>query len=585
MNFSSSDNRVQGIGVAPGVAWGPLVLLPGKIHSVPRRALSQGALDGEVTRFRGALEEAEREFRQQTIEFGGDLDEAERRIFDTHLHLYQDDVFREAIEKRIQDGKINAEAAILDEIQHLTGVLQGMDSLFRERQADIRDVGQRINRILLNQAQASLIGGTEPFILYARELLPSDTLTVDRTRLLGIVTELGGAASHVAILARAFDIPAVSGIRDLESRVRPGFTIAVDGTHGQVWLEPTAEQTDELEQARSRHLQERERWNVRASARARAEDEAGIRVLLNIENFEALRPEVLASIDGIGLYRTEFLFMGRDLFPSEEEQFEFYRGVVERIGDREVTFRIIDVGGDKPLSYLSIPKELNPSLGWRGIRLTFEWPDLLIPQLRALLRASRFGKVKIMLPMITTVEELRQAKELLSQLRDDLIKQGEDIPGLPPLGVMIEVPAAAMASEDLAAEADFLSIGTNDLGQYFFAVDRNNLQVARLYQPLHPAMLRLLKNVIDAADRQNTEVSVCGEMAGEAFPVLALMGLGLRRFSMSPSHVPEARWIMEMFQPDEAAALVNHLLDLKTEAEVRSLLQQAVQERSEASQS
>ena len=334
-----------------------------------------------------------------------------------------------------------------------------------------------------------------------------------------------------------------------------------------------------MTKARTSYLQEREKLLQTVEERVGREQDAGISLLLNIENFETLDPAVLRMAHGVGLYRTEFLFMGRDTFPSEEEQYEFYCNVLQRLDGREVTFRTIDVGGDKPLSYLSVPKESNPVLGWRGIRLTYEWPDLLIPQFRALLRASAHGPLNILLPMVTNVEEFRHVRKLLDRARDDLARDNVPMAEFTPLGIMIEVPAAALAAQELAEEADFLSVGTDDLGQYLFAVDRNNLQVSRLYQPLHPVMLRLLKDVIAAGKQHGRPVTVCGEMAGQPYSTLALLGLGLRRFSMSPAHVPEASWVLDAFSADEAEQLTDALIRLRTEQEIRDLLQAAVEER------
>jgi phosphotransferase system enzyme I (PtsI) len=577
VSAADGANVRHGVGISPGAAAGPIFFFKSYVRNVPRRSLKGAQLEAEIDRLRRALEGAEEEFRRQRDQFSETFSGDEKNIFAAHLQFYQDDLLREAIEKRIRDEGLNAEAAIHDEIGHFAALLSQTDSLFRERVADLKDVGNRILRFLLRQEQASLESGTEPVVLYARELLPSDTLGIDRDRLLAIVTEVGGEASHVAILARAFGIPAVTGIQRLEQEVGPGTQVAVDGSRGRFIISPSPQQRSALTRARESYLEQR-RHLLESSSAHDLEDAAGIKVLLNIENFDALDPQILATTQGVGLYRTEFLFMGREAFPSEEEQYQFYRGVLDRMQGREVIFRTIDVGGDKPLSYLSVPQESNPVLGWRGIRLTFEWPDLLIPQLRALLRASAHGRLKIMLPMVTNVEEVREVAKLVHRLRDDLVR--EQVPcNNPELGVMIEVPAAAIAAEDLAREVDFLSVGTNDLLQYLFAVDRNNLRVSKLYQPLHPVMLRLLGDVFAGARRQGKEVTVCGEMAGQPLCALALLGLGLRRFSMSPAHVPEARWILQLFSVEEAERIVQELLVLTTENEIDHGLRQAVEKR------
>ena len=581
MSAAESSGRVlEGLAISPGIALGPVYFLENEIGEVPRRTLEAAEVPAEVARIRDAFKDAEEEFRRQRGARSGALTDSEKRIFDAHVALYQDDLLRQSVEARIGTERVNAEAALKDEIEHLSTLFSGMDEFFRERVADVRDVGNRVHRVLLRRQQASLATG-KPVVLYARELLPTDTLTLDRSRLLAIVTEVGGEASHVAILARSSGIPAVSGIRRLEAQAVPGTEIAVDGTRGRVVVAPGESERAALVRSRGEFEQER-RQLLREGARTGTEAASGLKLLLNIENFDNLDQAVLASADGIGLYRTEFLFMGRQTFPSEEEQLEFYRDVLLHVGGREVTFRTIDVGGDKPLSYLTTPREQNPALGWRGIRLTFQWPDLNIPQMRALLRASAHGRLKILLPMVTNVEEIRQARQLVAELKADLRREGLACGEEIPLGAMIEVPAAALAADALIEEADFLSIGTNDLLQYLFAVDRNNLQVARLYQPLHPVVLDLLGRIVAAGQAKGKEVAVCGEMAGQFLPVLALFGLGLRRFSMSPVHLPEARAIFRHFTAEEATALMRSVASLRTEAEVESILRAAALEKAGA---
>ncbi len=571
--------QIRGLGVSPGIAVGSILFMESAELEVPRRRVHSEAVEDEVKRFTEALTQAEAELgthRDQAL----DLSEKERRIFDAQLEFYRDAVFREAIEWRIRTDRVNAEAAVKDQVEHLVAALSPAGGIYAERNADIFDLGNRLQRVLLSRGQSVIEKGAGPFILYAKELLPSDTMSLERGRLLAIVTEVGGETSHMAILARAFGVPAVTGIRGLRNSVAPGATVAVDGSLGIFYPSIDLKLQKTLEQRRARFLAEREKLVKQASSVSRAEEEAGVAVLLNIENFDGLDLDLLRSTQGIGLYRTEFLFMGRSNFPSEEEQLRFYRGVLDQVGPREVTFRTIDVGGDKPLEYLNTPKETNPALGWCGIRLTFKWPDLLIPQLRALLRASVHGNLQILLPMVTHIEEWFEARTLLEQLKDDLKRDGHSFAADVPLGVMIEVPSAAIAAADLAQEADFLSIGTNDLGQYLFAVDRNNVQVADLYRPIHPVMLRVLRNILDAGQAHGKPVTVCGEMAGEPMSALALLGLGLRRFSMSPAHVPEARWIFENYSLAEARALVSPLLAVRTEAEVEESLRRAIEDRS-----
>ena len=576
MSRTRRRKPIRGLGISPGVAIGPVYYFKNDVGELPRRSLAAGEEEAEVARLRDAFREAEEEFRRLRDAHAGSLPEGERRIFEAHLALYQDEMLRDAVEARIRAQRQNAEAALKDEIDHVATLFSRMDELFRERAADVRDVANRVQRVLVRRQQDAFASG-QPVILCARELLPTDTLTLDRGHLLGIVTEVGGDASHVAILARASGIPAVSGVQRLDALAPPGSEIALDGRKGRVWVAPDARLRGAAGRSRARLVVERRR--LVESGHDGIARQRGLSLLLNIENFDNLDPAVLRSADGVGLYRTEFLFMGRSTFPSEEEQLAFYKDVLRHVDGREVTFRTIDVGGDKPLPYLVTPREQNPALGWRGIRLTFEWPDLLIPQLRALLRAAAHGPLKILLPMVTTVEEVRRARQLLDDLKGDLRRQGLPHGEAVALGAMVEVPVAALAAADLLRECDFVSIGTNDLLQYLFAVDRNNLQVASLYQPLHPAALLLLQRVIAAGHAAKKPITVCGEMAGQLLPALALYGLGLQRFSMSPVHLPEARLIFRAFAPDEAAALLAGLSSWATADEVEVLLRAAASER------
>lgn len=571
---------VLGLGISPGVALGPVYYFKNDIGEVPRRELASGEEAAELARLDAAFGEAEQAFRHLRDTNTANLSEHDRRIFDAHLALYEDELLRQSIAARITHQRLNAEAALKDEVDHLVALFQKMDELHRERAADVRDVGNRVQRVLVRRQQDALASG-QPVILWARELLPSDTLTLDRNRLLGIVTEVGGEASHVAILARASGIPAVSGVQRFDALAPPGSTVALDGRKGRVWVDPQPRLCGAIERTRTRLVAERRLLQESAPAESLRKSlrKRGISLLLNIENFDNLDPSVLRAADGVGLYRTEFLFMGRSTFPSEEEQLAFYKDVLRHVDGREVTFRTIDVGGDKALPYLVTPREQNPALGWRGIRLTFEWPDLLIPQLRALLRAAAHGPLKILLPMVTTVDEVRRARVLLDELKGDLRRQGLAHGEQVALGAMVEVPVAALAAADLLRDADFVSIGTNDLLQYLFAVDRNNLQVAHLYQPLHPAALRLLRDVIAAGRSAGKPITVCGEMAGELLSTLALFGLGLRRFSMSPVHLPEARLVFRSFSAEDALALVDSVITVDSAAQVGALLRAAVAER------
>jgi phosphotransferase system enzyme I (PtsI) len=487
--------------------------------------------------------------------------------------LLEDPSFGKGIADRIAETLVNAEVAVRDEVAswttRLAAVSAGGD---RDPGADLRDVGRQLLRVLVGKSGGLPLGdGAERVVLVTRELLPSDAAAVDRARLAAIITASGGVASHAAILARGLGIPAVTGV-DVNALPARGGRWIVDGSAGRIIVNPTGADLAQAEQKSADYQQFRHELMAQARGFACTTDGVAIEILLNVENFEELPAELLDDLRGIGLYRTEFLFMHRPYFPSEEEQYRHYVGALQRVGDSEITFRTIDVGGDKPLPYLSVPHEPNPVLGWRGIRLSLEWPDMFYSQIRALLRASAHGNMRILLPMVTMVEEFRRARDILVEIQTDLVRRGVPFDPDVPLGAMVEVPAAALAARSLAEEADFLSIGTNDLSQYALAVDRNNARVAGLYQPMHPGLLTLLRMVVQAGDAVDTPVSLCGEMAGDPEATLLLLGLGLRSLSMSPYHLPVVKRVIGVVSLAEARAVAEEACALGSTTEVRALL-------------
>jgi phosphotransferase system enzyme I (PtsI) len=567
---------VTGLPMAPGLAIGMAVFHGEADVDIPVRAISQADVAAEKERLGQALGAARRRLTdvEQVIE--REVGPHDARIFSVQGLLLEDPTFRSGIERRIEDNLVNAEVAVRDEVvsweQRLSAVASGGD---RDPAADLRDVGRQVLRELVGHQRVDVEGGEagERVILVTRELLPSDAVHLDRNWLAAIVTGSGGQASHAAILARSLGIPAVTSI-DVGSLPARGGRWIVDGSSGRVIVNPTQRDLQAADR-RSRHLQKfREELLAETHGLVTTTDGVAIEVLYNVENFEKLPDELLDDLRGIGLYRTEFLFLHRESFPSEEEQYEHYVGAIERVGGREITFRTIDVGGDKPLAYLTVPHEPNPVLGWRGLRLSLEWPDMFYAQLRALLRASAHGSIRIMLPMVTMVEEFRRAREIVGQLQADLRKSHIAYDENVPVGAMIEVPAAALSARNLAREADFLSIGTNDLSQYALAVDRNNSRVAALYQPLHPGLLNLVRLVLEAAAAAGTPVSLCGEMGGTPEATVVLLGMGLRSFSVSPYHAPLVKKVIRSVDLDDARILAHRAFELGSTTEIRELLQQ-----------
>jgi phosphotransferase system enzyme I (PtsI) len=564
---------VTGLPMAPGLAVGSAVFHTEHDVDVPVLSIVDADVEGELRRLQQAIDDA----RQQLVELEQRIERqvgsADARIFSMQGLLLEDESFRAGLHDRIRESLVNAEVAVRDEVaeweHRLAGVGQGSD---RDPSADLRDIGRLLLRVLAGRRSDLNLGdGDEKLILVTRELLPQDAAHLQTGRLAAIVTGSGGVASHAAILARSLGIPAVTGV-DVGSLPARGGPWIVDGNAGTVILNPTPADLAAAGRRSADYTRQRAELMARSSGFATTKDGVAIELLLNVENFQELPAALLCDLRGIGLFRTEFLFMNRQFFPSEEEQYEQYAGALAKVGDREITFRTIDVGGDKPLSYLSVPHEPNPVLGWRGLRLSLEWPDLFYSQVRALLRASAHGRMRVMFPMVTMVEEFRRARAIVTEVQSDLRRRGVPFDATLPVGAMIEVPAAALACGTLAEEADFLSIGTNDLSQYALAVDRNNARVAGLYQPLHPGLLVLLRMIVQAADAARTPLSVCGEMAGDPEGTMILLGLGLRSFSMSPYHLPVVKRLISAVELREAHEVAREACALGSTTEVRALL-------------
>ena len=565
---------VTGLPMAPGLAVGTAVFHTDHDVDVPVLSIVEADVESEHRRLQQAIEDARLQLAALEQRIERQVGASDARIFSVQGLLLDDDTFRTGLRDRIRDGLVNAEVAVRDEVaeweHRLAGVSQGSD---RDPGADLRDIGRLLLRVLAGRRAEDLpLGdGDEKVVLVTRELLPQDAAHVETGRLAAIVTGSGGVASHAAILARSLGIPAVTGV-DVGALPARGGPWIVDGNAGTVIVNPSPADLAAAGRRSADFVRLRQELLAGSRGLTCTADGVAIELLLNVENFQELPAELLADLRGIGLYRTEFLFMNRPFFPSEEEQYEEYAGALAKVGDREITFRTIDVGGDKPLSYLSVPHEPNPVLGWRGLRLSLEWPDLFYSQVRALLRASAHGRMKVLFPMVTMIEEFRRARSIVAEVQSDLRRRGVPFDTTLPIGAMIEVPAAALACGTLAEEADFLSIGTNDLSQYALAVDRNNARVASLYQPLHPGLLALVRMVVEAANAAGTPVSLCGEMAGDPEATLLLLGLGLRSFSMSPYHLPVVKRLISSVHLRDAQDVAREACALGSTTEVRALL-------------
>lgn len=567
--------QIKGIGVSNGIAIASAYRLVEPDLSFEKVEVADHL--AEKNRFNEAILLAKGELeliRERAIEkFGED----KAAIFSAHLLVLQDPELKTAIEAKIDEG-INAEAALEEVSTMFVTMFESMENEYmRERAADIRDVSHRLLSKLLNQDLPDLTTINEDVIIIAEDLTPSMTAQLNKEFVKGFVTNIGGRTSHSAILARTLEIPAVVGTKNATESGTTNEMIILDGSKGIVIFSPSTTEIEQYEREKKEF--EAEQQALKAYVDEVSQDADGHHVELagNIGRPDDVEIVLANGGDGVGLFRTEFLYMDRSDFPTEEEQFQSYKTVLEKMGDKPTVVRTLDIGGDKELPYLKLPHEMNPFLGYRAIRLCLDDRDLFRVQLRALLRASVFGNLKIMFPMIATLDEFREAKKFLLEVKEQLISEGVDVSNSIEIGMMVEIPSAAVIADLFAKEADFMSIGTNDLIQYTFAADRMNEKVSYLYQPYHPAILRLVKNVIDAGHANGKWVGMCGEMAGDPIAIPLLLALGLDEFSMSASSILHARKQISMLSKAQLSSHIDHILTLSTAQEVEAFVKQITQ--------
>ncbi|MBI4734799.1 MAG: phosphoenolpyruvate--protein phosphotransferase [candidate division NC10 bacterium] len=564
----------RGIGVSPGIAVGKALVVEVRRPRIKREPVDPARLPLEISRLRQALEASRRQLLEIQERIAKEVGPQYARIFDAHLLILEDRWLVEQASAAIQAQGVNAEYALQEVLEPVRQAFSRVeDGYLRERRTDVDDVGDRVLRNLLGQRGSVHVEGMRgEAIVFAHDLSPSDTAQLHRDAVLGLVTETGGRTSHSAIMARSLEIPAVVGVEEICAHVVNHETVILDGTEGLVILDPDRE-TLARSHARKQQLEYAGRALHKLGALpAETQDGYRVRVTANIEFPEELPAVQAHGAEGVGLYRTEFLYLNRPDLPGEEEHFAVYRAVAAEMHPRPTVIRTLDFGGDKLASAIQLAAEENPSLGLRAIRLCLHRPDIFRTQLRALLRASAFGSLRIMYPMISGVAELRAANAILEDVMAELQRQGVAFDPEIQVGAMIETPSAAVIADLLAREVDFFSVGTNDLIQYALAIDRINEQVAYLYEPLHPAVLRMLRGVVSAAHNEGIWISMCGEMASDPLHGLLLVGLGFDELSMTPGAIPLMKRIIRSVTYGQAADVAQRLFGCATAQEVEGLL-------------
>ncbi|ENJ62586.1 phosphoenolpyruvate--protein phosphotransferase [Staphylococcus aureus] len=530
-------------------------------------------VEGEVAKFNSAIEASKVELTKirnnAEVQLGAD----KAAIFDAHLLVLDDPELIQPIQDKIKNENANAATALTDVTTQFVTIFESMDNEYmKERAADIRDVSKRVLSHILGVELPNPSMIDESVVIVGNDLTPSDTAQLNKEFVQGFATNIGGRTSHSAIMSRSLEIPAIVGTKSITQEVKQGDMIIVDGLNGDVIVNPTEDELIAYQDKRECYFADKKELQKLRDADTVTVDGVHAELAANIGTPNDLPGIIENGAQGIGLYRTEFLYMGRDQMPTEEEQFEAYKEVLEAMDGKRVVVRTLDIGGDKELSYLNLPEEMNPFLGYRAIRLCLAQQDIFRPQLRALLRASVYGKLNIMFPMVATINEFREAKAILLEEKENLKNEGHDISDDIELGIMVEIPATAALADVFAKEVDFFSIGTNDLIQYTLAADRMSERVSYLYQPYNPSILRLVKQVIEASHKEGKWTGMCGEMAGDETAIPLLLGLGLDEFSMSATSILKARRQINGLSKNEMTELANRAVDCATQEEVIELV-------------
>ncbi|MEZ2337868.1 phosphoenolpyruvate--protein phosphotransferase [Mucilaginibacter sp. RCC_168] len=568
---------INGIGVSPGIAIGKAHLLKKQEATLSGVVLSNDAdIIAETTKFNNAVSLSVIEIEAMISNYDQSQGIEGLEILETHIELLTDPQISEDVTEKISKEKKNVNDAVIEVIAGAVQLFKNMDDEYLSaRAADVQDIGNRLLRNLnaSNQTHTPLYEADT--IIIAEDLTPSDTISMDITHVIGFATQVGGRTSHAAIIARSRGIPTVVGCGVTLLDIKDGDLVILDGQSGAIIIKPGQEIVEEYRVKRENWLKQTSRLRSLKNTPATTTDGIHIKLLANIGDANDMDQAIGFGAEGSGLLRTELLFMGRDALPGEDEQFEFYKAVALKAKGKPVIVRTLDIGGDKQLPYLNFPAEQNPFLGYRAIRICLDRPDIFITQLKAILRASAFGQLKIMFPMISNIQEVRAAKLILQQAKDELIKASIAFDKNIPVGIMIEIPSAAITADLLAKEVDFFSIGTNDLCQYTLAVDRMNEQIKNLYDPYNPGVLRLIANVIEQGHQNNIEVGMCGELASDPKATLLLLGMGLTGFSMSATAIPEIKNIIINSSLTAAKQIHKRVMEMDRSDLITAYLQEA----------
>ncbi|QOR19191.1 phosphoenolpyruvate-protein phosphotransferase PtsI [Haemophilus parainfluenzae] len=572
---------ITGIPASPGIVFGKALVLKEEKIVLDTQKISEEQVEAEVARFYAGREAAVEQLNSIHQRALKSLGEEKAAIFEGHLMILEDEELEEEIIDYLRSNKVNASVAASKIIDQQVEMLSEIDDEYlKERAGDIRDIGNRLIKNILGMHIVDLGDITEESILVAYDLTPSETAQLNLEKVLGFITDIGGRTSHTSIMARSLELPAIVGTNDVTARVNTGDYLILDAVNNRVYVNPTQAEIDELKTLEAKLAEEKAELAKLKDLPAVTLDGHKVDVVANIGTIRDCEGAHRNGAEGVGLYRTEFLFMDRDQLPSEEEQFIAYKEVVEAMEGRLVVLRTMDIGGDKELPYLNLPKEMNPFLGWRAVRIALDRREILHAQLRAVLRASAFGKLAVMFPMIISVEEIRELKSVLETLKAELRAEGKAFDENIQVGVMVETPSAAVNAKFLAKEVDFFSIGTNDLTQYTLAVDRGNELISHLYNPMSPSVLGLIKQVIDASHAEGKWTGMCGELAGDERATLLLLGMGLDEFSMSAISVPRIKKLIRHVNYQEVKALADEALQKPTAAEIEQLIQAFLAEKS-----